>query len=112
MGSRRRVKLSMGTGTEPLCVQYNTETATVYLSGQDGCWQQLDTTCSLIIVHPSGTIWTVMDLQGHKMLPVKADLAIFSPVIGVSGSARVWLSCQDITDFSSCRIMPGFNKSI
>ena len=30
------------------------------------------------------------------MLPVKADLAIFSPVIGVSDSARVWLSCQAI----------------
>ena len=32
------------------------------------------------------------------MLLVKADLTIFSPVIGVSGynSSRVWLSCQTI----------------
>ena len=29
----------------------------------------------------------------EKILPVTADLAIFSPVIGVS---RVWLSCQAI----------------
>ena len=33
-----------------------------------------------------------MNLQVRKMLPVKADLAIFSSVIGVSGSARVCLS--------------------
>ena len=41
------------------------------------------------------------------MLPVKADLAICSPVIGVSG-VLVWLSCLD---FSSCVIMSGFGKS-
>ena len=38
-----------------------------------------------LLVHPSGTIWTIMNLQGQKMLPVKADLDIFSTVIGVSG---------------------------
>ena len=30
----------------------------VYMSGQDGRWEQLDTTCSLIVVCPSGTIAT------------------------------------------------------
>ena len=84
MGSRRRVKPSMGTGTEPLCLQLNTETATVYLSGQDDHWQQLDTTCSLISVShalaPYGPSWIY---RVRKMLLVKVDLAIFSPVIGV-----------------------------
>ena len=27
-----------------------------YMSGQDSHWEEFDTTCSLIIVHPSGTI--------------------------------------------------------
>ena len=38
-------------------------------------------------VVPDTPQWTVMKLQDQKMLPVKADLAIFiiSPVIGVSG---------------------------
>ena len=38
------------------------------------------------------------------MLSVKADLAIFGPVIGVSDSARVWLSCQAIKWIS---VLPG-----
>ena len=37
------------------------------------------------------------------MLPVKADLAIFSPVIGVSG---VWLSCQAMKWIS---VLAGWN---
>ena len=43
------------------------------------------------------------------MLPVKADLAFFSPVIGVClDSARVWLSCQVIKWIS---VLAGFSKS-
>ena len=38
---------------------------------------------------PSGTTYPAVDhyefTGSEKMLPVKADLAIFSPVIGVSG---------------------------
>ena len=30
------------------CVFNKAQTATVYMSGQDGHWEQLDTTCSLI----------------------------------------------------------------
>ena len=81
-----------------LCLQQSTKTATVYMSGQDGHWQQFDTTCSLI----SAPQWHHTPCSGllcirrvRKMLPVKADLAICSPVIGVY-SARVWLSCQAI----------------
>ena len=45
-----------------------TETATVYFSGQDGGWQQPDTTCNLIalLVHTSGTMWAVMNVQDQK----------------------------------------------
>ena len=55
------------------------------MSGQDGHWQQFDTACNLISVPQ----WHHMDHHGfagsEKMLPLKADLAISSPVIGVSG---------------------------
>ena len=51
------------------------------------------------------------------MLPVKADLVIFSPVTGLSAymimleytSVAFMLSYK--MDFSSCGIMPGFGKS-
>ena len=44
---------------------------------------------SLIIVPLIGSIdpvvaWTVVVLQGRQKAPVKADLAIYSPVSGVS----------------------------
>ena len=41
--------------------------------------------------HPP--LYTESMIRVRKMLPVKADLVIFSPVIGVY---RVWLSCQAI----------------
>ena len=47
------------------------------------------------------------------MLPVKADLVIFSPVIGVSGlSKSVAFMSSHKMDFSSCMIMPSFGKSM
>ena len=58
------------------------------MTGRDGRWQQFDTPCSLINapqwlhIPCSGLSW--FDRVG-KMPPVKADLAIYSPVIGVSG---------------------------
>ena len=38
----------IGMGTELLCLQQSTETATVRVLGQDGHGQQFDTACSLI----------------------------------------------------------------
>ena len=71
------------------CV-FSKEIATVYMSGLDGRWQQFDTTC-ILIGAPQWHQWTV---RVKKMLPVKANLAICSPVTGVSGySGGVWLSC-------------------
>ena len=63
MGSQRPVKLYTGTEKEPL----SSKTATVNMSGQDGCWEQFDATCSLISA-PNGIIypqWTVMDFHGQ-----------------------------------------------
>ena len=62
VGSRRRVKPSMGKGTEPLYVQKQPQCA---------CQAKTVPGSSLtphaaLLVHPSGTIWTVMDLQGQK----------------------------------------------
>ena len=68
-----------------LCVQYCTETATVNLVGRDGHQQQFDTPSSPISAHQwphrpcSGPWWF------HRVVkrpPVKADLAIYSPIIG------------------------------
>ena len=63
------------------------ETATVNLVGRDGRWQQFDTPCSLISAPQwlhgpcSGPLWFYMI---GKRPSVKADLAIYSPVSGVS----------------------------
>ena len=62
-------------------------TATVSLVDVDGRWQQFDTPCSLI----SAPQWLHRPCSGlswfyrvGKQPPVKADLAIYSPVSGVS----------------------------
>ena len=80
-----------------LCIQYCTETATVNLVGRDGRQQQFDTPSSLISAHQwphrpcSGPSWFYRVV---KRPPVKADLAIYSPIILVRvDSARVWLTC-------------------
>ena len=71
-----------------LCPQYGTETATVNLVGRDSCQQQLDTPSSLISARRwphrpcSGPSWFY---RVGKRPPVKADLAIYSPINGVSG---------------------------
>ena len=65
-----------------------TENATVNLVGQDSCQQQFNTPSSLISAHQrayrpcSGPSWFYMV---DKRPPVKADLAIYSPINGVSG---------------------------
>ena len=59
-----------------------------HMTGRDGHWQQFDTPCSPInapkwlYIPCSGLSWFYIV---GKMLPVKADLAIYSPVIGMSG---------------------------
>ena len=60
---------------------------TVNLVDINGCWQQFDTPCSLI----SAPQWLHRPCSGPswfyrvgKRPPVKADLAIYSPVSGVS----------------------------
>ena len=74
--------------TAVLCVQYCTETATVNLVGQDGHQQQFDTPCSLIGAHRwphgpcSGPSWFYRVVSGP---PVRAGLAIYSPIIGTCG---------------------------
>ena len=46
------------------------------------------------------------------MMPVKADPAICSSAIGVSGKCRsVAFMSSHYLDFSSCGIVPGFCKS-
>ena len=97
VGSRRRVIPSTRRQTAVLCVQYCTETATVNLVSRDGRQQQFDTPSSLISAHQwphrpcSGPSWFYRDV---KRLPVKADLAIYSPPLLVRvNSAIVWLSC-------------------
>ena len=50
VGSQRRVKPSTGTGKEPLRVlsKAQKQPQCGYMSGQDGHWEQFNTTCSLI----------------------------------------------------------------
>ena len=61
---------------------------TVNLVGQDGHQHQFDTPSSLISAHQwphipfSGPSWFY---RVGKRPPVKADLAIYSPIIGASG---------------------------
>ena len=61
---------------------------TVNLVGPDSRQQQFDTSCSPINapqwlhIPCSGLSWSY---RVGKMLPVKADLAIYSPIIGESG---------------------------
>ena len=88
VGSRRRVIPSTRRQTAVLYVQYCTETATVNLVGRDGHQQQFDTPGSLISAHQrphrprSGPSWFYRVI---KRPPVKADLAIYSPIIGTCG---------------------------
>ena len=69
-----------------MCVQQGTETATVDMVGRDGRWQQFDTPCSLISTPQwphtpcSGPIWLC---RVGKRPPLKADLAMYSPMNGV-----------------------------
>ena len=86
VGSQRWAIPSTVRQTAALCSQQSTETATVNLVDVDGRWQQFDTPCSLIIAPQwlhrpcSGLLWFY---RVGKRPPVKADLAIYSPVSGV-----------------------------
>ena len=71
-----------------LCLQQATKTETVHRLGQDGRWQKFGTPCILIkapqwLHRPcSASLW--ID-RVDKKPSVKADLAIYSHVIGMSG---------------------------
>ena len=90
VGSRKRATPSTRrqTAVLVLCLQWDTQTATVNLVGQDSRQQQFDTPGSLISAHQwphrpcSGPSWFY---RVGKRPPVKADLAICSPINGVSG---------------------------
>ena len=82
------LKVSTRTQTAVLCLQYETETDTIHMAGQDGRWKQF------------GTTWSPIDAPQWQDRPcsapswfgrvdrkpsVKADLAIYSHSLGVSG---------------------------
>ena len=71
-----------------LCLQQGSETATISLVGPDGRQQQFDTSSILISAHqwPHGLCsgWSWFYRVG-KRPPVKADLAIYSLIVGMSG---------------------------
>ena len=114
VGSRKWVLLYIWAEKQPLCVHWSAQTTTVRLSGRYGCWQQFDTQCSRIsvsqwhcILH-SGLSWIY---RVTEMMPVKANLIIWSSLIGMSGQCKsVAFMSSYYLDFSSCRIVPGFCK--
>ena len=86
MGSRRRVKASIRTHTAMLCLQRVTERDSIHRTGQDSRWQQSGTSHILIsAIHwphrPCIAPWW-FDRVGNKP-SVKADLAIYSYVLGI-----------------------------
>ena len=95
MESRRWVKPFMGTGHRDRAI-VSSVTATVYLSGQDGRWQQLGITCSLISVPQ----WHHMDCHeftgSEKCCLCKQTWLSLALSLVCLDSARVWLSCQAI----------------
>ena len=81
MGSRRQAKATIWTQAALLCPQYGTRTGTIHRRGQDCRQEQLGIPCSPINA-PQGR---EMHLHGFTASAVKADLAIYRQVLGVSG---------------------------
>ena len=91
------------------------KTATVHLVGRDSHQQQFDTPSSLISPHQwphrpcSGLSWFY---RVSKRPPVKADLPIYSLIVGMSGQ---WLNVATMLnsklDFYCCDNSVGFCKS-
>ena len=88
---------------------------TVNLVGPDGRQQQFDTPSSLISAHQwphrlcGGPSWIY---RVGKRPPVKADLAICSPIVGVSGQWESVATMLNIKlDFHCCDNLVGFCKS-
>ena len=93
----------------------STETATVNLVGRDGYQQQFDTPSSLISAHQwpfrpcSGPSWFY---RVSKRPPVKADLAIYSLIVGMSGQwLNVAIALNNKLDFYCCDNSVEFCKS-
>ena len=90
-------------------------TVTVNLVRQDGRQQQFDTPSSLISAHQwphglcSGPSWFY---RVSKRPPVKADLAIYSLIVGMSGQWENVATMLNIKlDFCCCDNSVGFCKS-
>ena len=83
--SRRRVKAPIRTQRAVPCLQYVTQTGRIHKGGQDCRKEQLGIPCSPINAPPGprNAPWWC-DSIGKK-LSVKADLAIYDQVLGVSG---------------------------
>ena len=73
----------MSTETEPLLSVKHRNNHSVATCQAKIVFGSSSTPHAALLVHPSGITYPAMNLQGQ--LPVKADLAIFSPVIGMSG---------------------------
>ena len=58
-----------------------------------------------LLLRPSGTIWTVMDLQGQKNESRIGYLYLALSLEGLDSPSHKM-------DFNSCVIMPGFGKSM
>ena len=84
MGSRRRAKATIWTQAAVLCPQYETCTGTIHKVGH-GCRQEQPGTPLNPINAPSGprnASWWFNSIG--KKPSVKADLAIYDQVLGVS----------------------------
>ena len=114
VGSQRRAIPFTRRQTAVLCPQYGTETATINLVRPDGHQQQFDTPSSLISAHQwphglcSGPSWFY---RVGKRPPVKADLAIYSPIVGMPGQWENVATMLNIKlDFCCCDNSVGFCK--
>ena len=85
MGSRRWIKATIQTQRAELCLQYVTQTDTIRKVGQDWREEQPGVLCSLINAAQDHEMHS--DSWFHsidKKSSVKADLAIYCLVLGVS----------------------------
>ena len=111
LGVGGKLKAGITTHKEANSSVVSSETATVNLVGRDGCQQQFGTPSSLISADQwphrpcSRPSWSY---RVSKRPPVKADLAIYSLIIGMSGQ---WLNIATMLnklDFYCCDNSVGF----
>ena len=117
VGSQRQVIFSISAQIAVLCLQWVTETDTVYrlMIGQNSCWQHFGTTHILNTTvhwfHRPCSALSWFDMVS-KEPSVKADLAIYSHVLGMS--AQCWSVAILVSyklNFTSCVVQDSFCKS-